>query len=51
MAQQTRIDAMLPYYERFMAALPDLESLARCDDEQLFKSSGRDLAIMQERAI
>jgi A/G-specific adenine glycosylase len=37
MAQQTRIDAMLPYYERFMAALPDLESLARCNDEQLLK--------------
>jgi A/G-specific adenine glycosylase len=37
MAQQTRIEAMLPYYERFMAALPDLASLAACDEQELLK--------------
>lgn len=38
MAQQTRIEAMLPYYERFMALYPDLPSLAQADDEQLHKA-------------
>lgn len=38
MAQQTRIEAMLPYYERFIALYPDLPSLAQADDEQLHKA-------------
>ncbi len=38
MAQQTRIEAMLTYYERFMALYPDLPSLAQADDEQLHKA-------------
>ena len=37
MLQQTRVAAVLPYFERFMAALPDVESLARVDDEALMK--------------
>ncbi len=37
MLQQTRASAVIPYYERFLAALPDIESLAACDDEQLMK--------------
>lgn len=37
MAQQTRIEAMLPYYSRFIAQLPDMKSLAECDDEKLNK--------------
>lgn len=37
MAQQTRIEAMLPYFERFIAELPDVESLAACDDDRLLK--------------
>lgn len=37
MAQQTRIEAMLPYYKRWMIALPNIESVAKCDDEKLYK--------------
>lgn len=37
MAQQTRIEAMLPYYKRWMDTLPNIESVAKCDDEKLYK--------------
>ena len=37
MAQQTRIEAMLPYYTRFLAEIPDIETLASIDDERLQK--------------
>ena len=37
MLQQTRMTAALPYYERFMAALPTVADLAACGEEQLFK--------------
>ena len=37
MLQQTRVEAVKGYYARFLAALPDIESLARCDDERLHK--------------
>ena len=37
MLQQTRVEAVLPYYERFLAALPDIPSLAAADDEKLRK--------------
>lgn len=37
MAQQTRIEAMLPYYERFIAVYPDIPALAAADEEQLLK--------------
>lgn len=37
MLQQTRASAVIPYYTRFLEALPDIESLARCDDELLMK--------------
>ena len=37
MLQQTRMSAALPYYERFMAALPTVADLAACEEEQLFK--------------
>ena len=37
MAQQTRIEAMLPYFERFMEACPNMESLAKCEEEKLNK--------------
>ncbi len=37
MLQQTRISAAIPYYERFLAALPDVSSLAAVDDEELMK--------------
>ena len=37
MLQQTRIEAVLPYYERFMTALPDVPALAAVPEEQLLK--------------
>lgn len=37
MAQQTRIEAMLPYFKRWMQLLPNIESVAKCDDEKLNK--------------
>ena len=38
MAQQTRIEAMLPYFENFIRLYPDLPSLAQADDESLHKA-------------
>lgn len=37
MLQQTRATAVIPYYERFLEALPTIEALARVDDERLMK--------------
>lgn len=37
MLQQTRIEAVMRYYERFMHALPDLVSLAGVPDDRLLK--------------
>jgi A/G-specific adenine glycosylase len=37
MLQQTRIEAVIPYYERFLAALPDVAALAAVDDDRLMK--------------
>lgn len=37
MLQQTRVEAVKPYFERFMAALPDTAVLAAADDELLLK--------------
>lgn len=37
MLQQTRAEAVVPYYRRFLAALPDLNGLAAASDETLFK--------------
>jgi len=37
MLQQTRVSAALPYYERFLAALPDIPALADCEEEKLHK--------------
>ncbi len=37
MLQQTRIEAVIRYYERFMQALPDVESLSRISEDQLLK--------------
>ncbi len=37
MLQQTRANAVIPYYERFLAALPDIAALAACDDDALMK--------------
>ena len=37
MLQQTRVEAVKGYYARFLEALPTVEALADCDDEQLHK--------------
>ena len=37
MLQQTRATAVIPYYERFLEALPTIEALAHVDDERLMK--------------
>lgn len=37
MLQQTRVEAVKPYFERFITALPDVFALAGCQEEQLLK--------------
>lgn len=37
MLQQTRTAAVIPYYERFLAELPDLAALAAVDEDRLMK--------------
>lgn len=38
MAQQTRIEAMMPAYEKFIALFPDVRALAQGDDDVLMKA-------------
>ena len=37
MLQQTRVEAVKGYYERFLSVLPTIEALAGCDDDLLHK--------------
>lgn len=37
MLQQTRVEAVKPYFERFMEALPNIPSLAECPEDRLLK--------------
>ncbi len=37
MLQQTRVDTVIPYFERFVGMLPDIPSLARADEDVLLK--------------
>ena len=37
MLQQTRVEAVKPYYERFLAALPDVKALAEAPEDVLLK--------------
>lgn len=37
MLQQTRVEAVKGYYTRFLDALPTIESLAQCEDDELYK--------------
>lgn len=37
MLQQTRVEAVKPYFERFIKALPTVENLAACPEEELLK--------------
>ena len=37
MLQQTTVAAVIPYYERFFEAFPNLESLAKADEQQVLR--------------
>ncbi|MDO4329573.1 MAG: A/G-specific adenine glycosylase [Lachnospiraceae bacterium] len=37
MLQQTRVEAVKPYFERFMKALPDIKALAEVEEDALLK--------------
>ena len=37
MLQQTRVEAVKPFYARFMEALPDVQALAECEMDRLLK--------------
>ena len=37
MLQQTRVEAVKKYYSRFLEVLPDVQALADCDDDTLYK--------------
>ena len=37
MLQQTRVETVIPYYERFLERFPDVESLASADRDQVYE--------------
>lgn len=37
MLQQTRVDTVIPYYEKFIATYPTMEALANAEEEELLK--------------
>lgn len=37
MSQQTQVETVMPYYERFMKKFPTIETLAQADDAELLK--------------
>ncbi len=37
MLQQTRVEAVIPYYHRFLERLPDIRALAECPEDELMK--------------
>jgi A/G-specific adenine glycosylase len=37
MLQQTRVEAVKAYFDRFIEALPDIKALAECEEEKLLK--------------
>lgn len=37
MLQQTRVEAVKPYFNRFIMTLPNIRALAECEEEQLLK--------------
>ena len=41
MLQQTRVEAVKPYYARFMGALPDVKALAEVEGERPTSLCGR----------
>lgn len=38
MLQQTRVDTVIPYYERFMSLFPTIEALAEAPEEEVLKA-------------
>ena len=38
MLQQTRVQAVIPYYHRFLSLFPDVAALAQAPEEQLLKA-------------
>ena len=38
MAQQTRIAALIPYFERFVAQFPTVQALAQAEEEEVLKA-------------
>src|SRR5690349_19338684 len=41
MLQQTRVSAVIPYFERFVARFPTMEALATAPEEDLLKAWAR----------
>ena len=41
MLQQTRVEAVKPYYDRFLQALPTVRDLAGAEESYLLKALGR----------
>lgn len=37
MLQQTRVDAVIPYYERFLRRFPDVQALARASEDEVLR--------------
>ena len=37
MLQQTRVEAVIPYYERFLAVCPTVQALAALEEDRLMK--------------
>ena len=37
MLQQTRVEAVKPYFDRFIRELPDVKALAECPEDKLLK--------------
>ena len=49
MLQQTRVEAVKPYYANFMGKFPTLEALANADDEEVLKAwEGLGIILEQE---
>src|SRR5581483_5174066 len=57
MLQQTRVAAVLPYYERFLARFPDVQTLSKADQAEVLRywaglgyySRGRNLQAAAEQ--
>ena len=41
MLQQTRVDTVIPYFNRFMEQFPTIEALSMAEEEKDSKSMGR----------